>query len=225
MRTVAKLVLACLPLWSSLSRAQEPRIVLDTLRAQAGHLAIDFHVDSLLTAPIWNGMQRGMTSAARFRVQLWRKRGLLLNSLVAERDYEIKTAFDPWEQQFIVKTWEERRLTKSREYVLERWERHRNALRVDSTQFHPKHRYYVVIEMHFEPVSRESLQEIRGWLAGEMKNLGKRDSTAAAEPPKSRGLQDRMLNFVIDLTGLGEQVVSIKSRMFRWREGKIMLEE
>lgn len=199
--------------------------MLDTLRVHAGQVAIDFHVDSLLTSPIWSSMQRGMTSAARFRVQLWRKRGLFLNSRIAERDYEIKTTFDPWEQQFIVQTWEERRLTKAREYVREKWEQHRNALRVDSTQFHPKHRYYVVIEMHFEPVSRESLQEIRGWLAGEMKAIGRRDSTAVAEPQKSRGLQDRMLSFVIDITGLGEQVVSLKSRMFRWREGKIVFEE
>lgn len=225
MRIVAKLILVCLPLLSELSRAQEPRIVLDTLRVQAGQMTVDFHMDSLLTAPIWSGMERGMTSAARFRVQLWRKRGLFLNSLVAERDYDIKTTFDPWEQQFIVKTWEERRLTKSRAYVREQWERHRNALRVDSTQLHPKHRYYVVIEVRFEPVSRESLQEVRGWLAGEMKGRGRRDSTAATEPRKARGLQDRMLNFVVDITGLGEQVLSLKTRMFRWREGRIMFEE
>lgn len=165
-----------------------------------------------------------MTSAARFRIQLWRKRGVLLNSLVAERDFEIKTAFDPWEQQFLVETWEERRMTKSREYVREKWERHRGLLLADSSEISDKHRYYVVLSLHFEPVSRESLQEIRGWLAGEMKSVGKRDSTKA-EPKKTRGLQDRMLGFVVELTGLGEQSLSIKSEFFRVVKEKLMFEE
>jgi len=225
LRAICTLILVVLPLLGASSRAQEPQLVLDTLRVETSRLLVDFHVDSLLTAPIWTGMQRGITSVARIRVQLWRKRGLLLNSLVTEREFEIKTAFDPWEQQFVVQTWEERRLTKAREYVQQQWEQHRNWLLADSTKLNVKHRYYVVIELHFEPVSRESLREVRGWLAGEMKALGRRDSTKVEEPQKSRGLQDRMLNFIVDLTGLGEQVTSLKSGIFRVVEGKVVFEE
>lgn len=165
-----------------------------------------------------------MTSAGRFRIQLWRKRGFLLNSLVTERDFEIKTAFDPWEQQFLIETWEERRKTKLRDYVRQKWEQHRGLLLADSTRISGKHRYFVVLMLQFEPVSRESLQEIRGWLAGEMKTVGKRDSTQA-EPQKTRGLQDRMLGFVVELTGLGEKSLSVKSELFRVVENKLMFEE
>ncbi|NUO82940.1 DUF4390 domain-containing protein [candidate division KSB1 bacterium] len=225
MRAIFKLILLCLPLLATASQAQEPQLVLDTLRIEAGRLLVDFHVDSLLVTPLWEGMQRGITSAARFRVQLWRKRGFLLNSVVAERDFEIKTAFDPWEQQYLVQTWEERRLTKSREFVQQQWEQHRNWPLSDTTQLNAKHRYYLVIELHFEPVSRESLREIRGWLAGEMKTMRHRDSTEVETPQKSRGLQDRMLNFVVDLTGLGEQALSLKSGFFRIVKEQIVFEE
>ncbi len=198
--------------------------MLDSLRLEAGQLLADFHVDSLLTTKVWQSLERGMTSAARFRIQLWRKRGLLLNSLVAERDFEIKTAFDPWEQQFLVETWEERRMTKSRDFVRQKWEQHRGLVLADSGKISDKHRYYVVLALQFEPISRESLQEIRGWLAGEVKSVGKRDSTQVV-PQKSRGLQDRMLGFVVELTGLGEQSLSIKSELFRVVEDQLMFEE
>jgi len=225
LRAIFTLLVLCLLLPKNSSWAQEPRIVLDSLRVEEGQLLADFHVDSLLTTMVWQSMQRGMTSAARFRIQLWRKRGFMLNGLVAERDFEIKTTFDPWEQQFVVQTWEERRMTKARDYVRLKWERHHGLLLADSTQINPKHRYYVVIALQFEPVSRESLQEIRGWLAGEMKAAGRRDSTQTGAPQKTRGLQDRMLNFVVELTGLGEQSLSLKSELFRVLEAKIMFEE
>lgn len=225
MRLIVTLLLVCSPLLVNSVSAQEPVLVLDSLRVEAGQMLVDFHVDSLLTATIWEGMGRGMTSAGRFRIQLWRKRGLMLNSLVAERDFEIKTAFDPWEQQFLVQTWEERRMTKARAFVREKWERHRGLLLADSTKLNAKHRYYVVITLQFEPVSRESLKEIRGWLAGEMKGRVRRDSTQTEAPQKSRGLQDRMLNFVVELTGLGEKVSSVKSEFFRVEGGKMVLEE
>jgi hypothetical protein len=224
LRAIVTLPVLCLPLLLNSGRAQAQELVLDALRMEQRQLLADFHVDGLLTAKIWQGLERGMTSAARFRVQLWRKRGLLLNSLVAERDFELKTAFDPWEQQFLVETWEERRLTKSREYVRQKWERHHGLVLADSTQLDSKHRYYVVVTLRFEPVSRESLQEIRGWLAGEMKSTGRQDSARAA-PQKSRGLQDRMLGFVVELTGLGEQSLSLKSGLFRVLEDQLMFEE
>lgn len=224
MRAIVTLLVLCLPLLISSSWAQEPQVVLDSLRIEGGQLLADFHIDSLLTAKVWQGLERGMTSAGRFRIQLWRKRGFLLNSLVTERDFEIKTAFDPWEQQFLIETWEERRKTKLRDYVRQKWEQHRGLLLADSTRISGKHRYFVVLTLQFEPVSRESLQEIRGWLAGEMKTVGKRDSTQA-EPQKTRGLQDRMLGFVVELTGLGEKSLSVKSELFRVVENKLMFEE
>jgi hypothetical protein len=209
-----------------IASAQELSLGLDSLRVEAGYLRIDFHADSLLTVRLLANMRRGVTSAARFRVQLWRKRSWVLSSVVAERAFEIKATFDLWEQQFLLQTPDERRLTRSLDYVRNRWQRHRGLSLADSSQLHPKHRYYVVVEASLEPVSRESLQEIRGWLAGEMKSITRQDSANASPPEKSRGFQDRILDTVLDLTGLGEQATSIKSEFFRVREdGVIVFEE
>ncbi len=206
--------------------AQEIALEIDSLHITTGYLRVDFHVDSLLSTTLLSNMRRGVTSAAYFRVQLWRKRSWLFSSVVAERSFEIKSSFEVWEQQFLLQTPEERRRTKSLDYIRNRWEQHRGLALADSAQLHPKHQYYVVVEVRLEPVSRESLQEIRGWLGGEMKALTQRDSAETAAPENSRGLQDRVLDTVLDLTGLGEQVLSVKSSHFRVRaDGAIVLEK
>ncbi|MGH7491533.1 MAG: DUF4390 domain-containing protein [bacterium] len=210
---------------TTIATAQDLTLEIDALRMEAGHLRIDFHADSLLTVRLLANMRRGVTSATRFRVQLWRKRSWLLSGVVAERAFEIKATFDPWEQQFLLQTPDERRLTRSLDYVKDRWQQHRGLSLADSSQLHPKHRYYVVVEASLEPVSRESLQEIRGWLAGEMKSITKRDSANASPPDGNRDFQDRVLDTVLDLTGLGEKAVSIRSEFFRVHEnGTIVFE-
>jgi len=221
----ASILLLSAGLFCSVS-AQEVFLSIDSLRVTAGYLRVDFHADSLLTAPLLANMRRGVTSAAQFRVQLWRKRSWLFSGVVSERTLEIKSTYDVWEQQYLLQTPDERRLTKSLQYVKQRWEQHRNLVLVDSTQWLAKHRYYIVVEVRLEPVSRESLQEIRGWLSGEMKALARRDSASAAPAQSGRGIQDRVLDTVLDLTGLGEQVTSIQSPFFRIRDdGTISFEK
>lgn len=195
--------------------AQEARIAIDSLQIESGRLVIDFHVDSLLTNRLISGMQRGITSSARFRVQLWRKSGWLFNALAAEREFQVKSTFEPWESKFFVQSAGERRLTKSLDFVRSSWERHRRLVVADSSQLSAKARYYIVIEIVLEPVSRESLQEIRGWLSGEVKGMRSQDSTDTGPPPPVSGLRSRVFDTVVDLTGFGAHVMSVKSKQFQ----------
>ena len=194
--------------------AQNFTVMIDSLTSSEAGLAVSFHADSLLSSRLLYNIQRGVTSAASFRVQLWRKRWLFTSTLVAERQYEIKTAFDQWDKKFIIETATERRLTGSLEFVRTLWERHEGVLVADSSQLNAKHNYFASVEVLLQPVSRESLQEIRGWLAGEVKSFKSEDSTAQPAPAPSF-FGDRMLGLVIDLTGFGEKLVAVKSRDFR----------
>ncbi|MGH7452841.1 MAG: DUF4390 domain-containing protein, partial [bacterium] len=161
--------------------AQETSVVIDSLRMKENYLLVDFHADSLLTRHLLNGMQRGLTSSAQYRVQLWRKRGFLFGStLLAERQYEIKSTYDPWEQKYVIITAAERRLTSALDLVRHWWEQHHGVALAELKDLHPSRRHFVTIDLQIEPVSKESLNEIRGWLAGEVKGAGKSDSTGAA---------------------------------------------
>lgn len=222
-------VFALLGLVPSPGLAQETSLVIDSLRLQENHLLVDFHADSLLTRQLLNGMQRGLTSSAQYRVQLWRKRGFLFGStLLAERQYEIKSTYDPWEQKYVIITAAERRLTSALDLVRRWWEQHHGVALTELKNLHPSRRHFVTIDLQVEPVSKESLNEIRGWLAGEVKGAGKPDSTGAANATaeKREDIPDRLLNFLVTVTGFGKRVISVKSPNFRITEqGEIAWEK
>jgi hypothetical protein len=200
--------------------------VLDSLRLVDNYLVVDFHADSLLNHHLLNGMRRGLTSSAQFRVQLWQKRRRWFGSnLLTERRYEIKSTYDTWEQKYVLITAEERRLTSAMDFVRRQWERHRVAL-AEVSRLDSLHRYFVAIELQVEPVSKESLNEIRGWLAGEIKTVTQRDSADAAGDKKRKDVPDRLLDLIINLTGFGKRVISVKSGMFRVNQnGEIEMEK
>ncbi len=205
----------------SSSLAQETSLVIDSLRLKENYLLVDFHADSLLTRQLLNGMQRGLTSSAQYRVQLWRKRGFLLGStLLAERQYEIKSTYDPWEQKYVIITAAERRLTSALDLVRHWWEQHHGVALAELKDLHPSRRHFVTIDLQVEPVSKESLNEIRGWLAGEVKGANKPDSTGAsnATEEKRGDIPDRLLNFLVTVTGFGKRVITAKSSNFRITE-------
>jgi len=209
-----------LSVWlSTAAFAQETRVVVDSLRLEASALYVDFHVDSLLTTTLLNGMQRGLTSAAQFRVQLWRKRRRWFGStFLAERHYEVKSTYDAWEKKYAIVTAGERRLTSGLDLVRRWWEQHRGVALAEIKQLQPDRRYFVTIELLVEPVSKENLNEIRGWLAGEVKTSAPRDSTQRAPADttanRNNSVSDRLLNLIVNLTGFGKQVVTIQSEIF-----------
>jgi len=199
--------------------AQEARVVIDSLRWEASAFCVDFHVDSLLTTALLNGMQRGLTSSAQLRVQLWRKRSRWFGStFLAERYYEIKSTYEAWEKKYSLVTAGERRLTGSLDLVRRWWEQHRGVALAETKQLQPGRRYFVTIELIIEPVSKENLNEIRGWLAGEVKPSAPRDSTQQAPADttaaRTNSVSGRLLNLIVNLTGFGKQVVTIQSGVF-----------
>lgn len=204
--------------------AQEIRLVIDSLRFKENHLVLDFHVDSLLTSHLLYGMQRGLTSSAQFRVQLWRKRRHWFGSILeTERQYEIKSTYEPWEQKYVLITAGERRLTSALDLMRRRWEQHHDVALTETKALDHRRRYFVTIELLFEPVSKESLNEIRGWLAGGGgKTAATSDSTAAAAAKGDENIPDRLLNLLINLTGFGKQVITAQTAIFGITESGMM---
>jgi hypothetical protein len=207
--------------------AQEIRLVIDSLRVAENYLVVDFHADSLLNHHLLTGMQRGFTSAAQFRVQLWRKRkGWFGSNLIATREYEIKSAYDPWDKKYLIITAEERRLTSAMSLLRELWEQHRGVALAEAAQLDSLRRYFVTVELLVEPVSKENLNEIRGWLAGEIKIATKRDSTNAVAEKKSKDAPGRLLDLIVNLTGFGKRAISVKSEIFQINpNGEIEIEK
>lgn len=191
------------------------RVVIDSLYVEDGALLVDFHADSLVTAKLLEGLRRGLTSSISYHLQLWHKRWI--SDLIAERRFEWKAAFDNWEQKYIVVGGGERRLTAAAATLRAKWTTHRSLQLVDIDRLQPGRNYYLVVEAFFEPVSKENLREIRGWLAGEVKGGAPADSNTAHS-----GVKLRLLETLMNLIGFGGKKISTRSATFQLRENAIL---
>ena len=216
------------------------RIAIDSLYVLDGAVRVDFHADSAVTVKLLEGLRRGLTASITYHVQVWQKRWL--SDLVAERRLEWKASFDNWERKFIVAGLGEKRLTASANTVREKWTQHRGVRLTETNRLQTGKNYFVVIEAFLEPVSKENLREIRGWLAGEVKevssssspadssiaNNSKADSTgrtivAPAESTDEKpGFKLRILETVVNLIGFGGKKVNARSRIFQIEENTIL---
>lgn len=217
-----------------------PRIVIDSLYVEDGALRVDFHADSVVTVKLLEGLRRGLTAAITYHVHMWHKRWL--SDMVAERHLEWKASFDNWERKYIVAGGGERRLTASVATVREKWTRHHGLRLAETSRLQSGRNYYVTIEALLEPVSKENLREIRGWLAGEVKGVSgslsnadtsgvttaKTDSTARAtaaaadSTDEKPGFKLRFLETLMNLIGFGGKKITMRSEIFQVEENAIV---
>jgi hypothetical protein len=86
------------------------------------------------------------------------------------------------------------------------------ALRVGRVgELDAKSRYYVIVAATLKPLSIEDVEEIEGWLSGEVKTTGGRGFGIITELPRS--VFDAVRNF----TGFGDQKVRATSPDFELR--------
>jgi len=215
-------------------------VVIDSLYVLEGALRVDFHADSAVTVKLVDGLRRGLTASITFHVQVWHKRWL--SDLVAERRLEFKASFDNWERKFIVAGLGERRLTASANTVREKWTQHRGVRMIETGRMQTGKNYFVVIEAFLEPVSKENLREIRGWLAGEVKgvsspsspadtslvnnsktdSIGRTIEASADSTDEKPGFKLRFLETVVNLIGFGGKKANARSPIFQIDEDKIL---
>jgi len=211
------------------------RIVIDSLYVMDNALRVDFHADSALTVKLLDGLRRGLTASITYHAQVWQKRWF--SDVVGERRLEWKASFDRWERKYIVAGLGERRITASAKTVREKWTQQRGVRLAETGRLQTGKNYFVVIEAFLEPVSKENLREIRGWLAGEVKGVtassSRADSGAVADtsariaeaPADSTdekpGFKLRILETLVNLIGFGGKKVNARSRIFRIEENEI----
>ena len=213
------------------------RVIIDSLYVEDGALRVDFHCDSAVTVKLLDGLRRGLTASVSYHLQLWHKRWF--SDLIAERRLEWKATFDHWEQKYVVIANGERRLTSSAVTVREKWTKHQALWLIETSRLQPGRDYYLAIEAFLEPVSKENLREIRGWLAGEVR--GSKTTTAAdsagqkgddesrplnAAPPDSTaerpGVKLRLLETLMNLIGFGGKKARARSAIFQIEENNIL---
>lgn len=171
-----------------------------SMREQAGHVWTDVRLTGLFAPRVAESLSRGMPATLRLHTELWRRRRGWFDRLETSFDAEVRIRYDVWSRTYQL----ERRgapttgvaTLDSVEAALER----PIALRVGRVgDLDPAARYYVIVTATLKPLSVEDVEEIEGWLSGEVKTTGGKGFGVITELPRS--VFDAVRNF----TGFGDQ--------------------
>jgi hypothetical protein len=181
-------------------------------REQGGHVWTDVKLTDLFPPRVAESLSRGMPATLRLHTELWRRRRGWFDRLESSFDAEVRIRYDVWSRAYQL----ERRGTPtfgvasldSVEAALSR----PIGLRVGRVgELDPDARYYVSVTATLKPLSVEDVEEIEGWLSGEVKTTGGKGFGVITELPRS--VFDAVRNFV----GFGDQKARATSEDFELR--------
>jgi len=181
-------------------------------REQGGHVWTDVRLAELFAPRVAESLSRGMPATLRLHTELWRHRRGWFDRLENSFDAEVRIRYDVWSRAYQL----ERRgmpvfgvaSLDSVEAALSR----PVALRVGRVgDLDPGASYYVIVTATLKPLSVEDVEEIEGWLSGEVKTTGGKGFGVITELPRS--LFDAVRNFV----GFGDQKARAISPDFELR--------
>jgi len=204
-------------------QAASKRVVIDSVKINSNTLMLDFHVDEIIDEKVAEGLQKGLTSTLEYQVELWEKRGGLINHLVIQQFIRMKVFFDNWEHKYVVLTHEERRLTNSLETVKEKCSQIQSLEVIPINKLKDNKKYFFNVKVILRPLSMENYQEIKHWLSGKAKNF-KLDDLGDTDKQEKK-LKGGLLKMFLALTGFGDRVISGKCDDFTIREGEVVWEK
>jgi DNA primase len=202
---------ACALLIAVAAGALEVEVI--SMREHEGHLWTDVRLSGLFAPRVAESLSRGMPATLRMHTELWRRRRGWFDRLETSFDAEVRIRYDVWSRAYQL----ERRgapavgvaTLDSVEAALQR----PVALRVGRVgDLEPGARYYVIVTATLKPLSVEDVEEIEGWLSGEVKTTGGKGFGVITELPRS--VFDAVRNFV----GFGDQKARAISPDFELRE-------
>ena len=146
-----------------------------------------------------------------------------MNQLVAEQIVRMKVSFDNWEKRYAVVTRDEEPRLLNEDRVREQCSELTNFRVAPLSKLEEESKYTITVKVVMQPMSMESYQEIKRWLAGEVKELNPKAIKSTKSPGRKAG--DWLVGLVLNLTGFGDRVITAKGPAFHWKEGSFILEE
>lgn len=185
-------------------------IELEAPRLTNGSLWVQVTIADPFSSRIQESLSRGMPARLQLHAELWRRRSGWFDRMERSFDAELRMRYDVALEgyrlertnasPYLVSTVDSLAWVVSRPMMLP-------IARVDALQ--PDARYYVAVTATLKPLSVEDVQEIEGWLSGEVQTQGGSGFGVITGLPRS--LFDAVRNFA----GFGDQHKRTISADFR----------
>ena len=175
-------------------------LTLGAPRARDGYVWVDARLDDPFVPRVAQSLERGMPATLELHAELWRRRTGWFHRLQASFDASLRMRYEVWNDSFrldrtgeaplVVATLDSLRAVLMRPIALP-------VGRMAGVQ--EGHLYYVVVSATLKPLTVEDVQEVEGWLGGEVEE--QRHSGFGVITALPRSLFDAVRNFA----GFGDQ--------------------
>jgi hypothetical protein len=182
-------------------------------RERDGWVVIEARPARVLDARVSESLARGMPATLVLHAELWRDRRGWFDRLESSVDASVRIRYEVWTETYLL----ERigadpivvRSVDSVATVLQRpW-----LLAVGRVgQLNTTSRYYVVLTATLRPLTVEDLEEVEGWLSGEVGSGSKSGFGVVTEIPRT------IFDTVRNVAGFGDQKARVMSGRFGLRE-------
>jgi hypothetical protein len=169
-------------------------LTLDAPRANAGRVVIGVHLSDLFEERVAQSLSRGMPATLELHAELWRKRSGWFDRLESSVDAAVRIRYEVWNDWYLVEhpgavpltigTLDSVSLILSRPTTLP-------VSRIAAMQ--PQARYYIAVSATLKPLSVEDVEEVEGWLSGEVETKRRAGFGVITELP--RAVFDAVRNF------------------------------
>jgi Domain of unknown function (DUF4390) len=209
-RAAMRLAFACAFVGlASASPAFALDIDLDAPHASEHYVWVNAKLRDLFEDPVVNSLSRGMPATLQLHVELWRKRTAWFDRLENSFDATVRIRYEVWNDTYrIERTGSLPRSLGTLDSVRTLLERPiaLPAGQIDKLQSGTN--YFIVVTATLTPLSVEDVQEVEGWLSGEVETHRHSGFGVFTELPHS--LYDAVRNFA----GFGDRRARDQTAVF-----------
>lgn len=168
-------------------------------------LIVDIGVRNIFTQKIIEGLKSGLTSRVEYTVELWWERPRWFNQLMESRKFGAVINYDIWREHYKIKDlYGELHTVSDFNELRKKVCKQKRITEFSKERLIPGKTYYIVVRFSLKPIVIENINELGGYLSGEVKK--------AKENKKTLFLH--IVNQAKNLAGLGERVVTGESKKF-----------
>ena len=206
-RHAAAACLATLLAWAPI--AQAFAIALGGPETHSGVVLVNARLSDVFPEPVARSLSRGMPATLKFHVELWRKRTAWFDRLENAFDASVRVRYEVWNDWYrIERSGGTSRTLTSLDSVRALLERPIELPAGRRLKLEDGTRYFVAVAVTLAPLSVEDVQEVEGWLSGEVESKGHAGFGVFTDLPPS--LFDAVRNFA----GFGDRHARTQTPVF-----------
>ena len=194
------------------AQEEETAITVGDVWLEANGLYFAVNTVNLLEEGARETIQEGGTAAVDYTFELYRQRKGWFDSLIDSEQLQFRISFDAFERQYRVISPDMRLKTDEFSRVIAQCTDLNTVSfnSTDSSRLDSQATYYIVVRVRYQPMSVETIDDLRDWVGGSGGNEEQNPAESRGE-----GLGARIARVLMSAAGFGEEDLQGESPRFR----------